>query len=640
MDAKPESHKLIFEKEGVYLHTNAKRSNQDTTIPGFIRIVERDGEPALEWSPVEEDVRNAPAVFYAKKDGEGGEEETKFDPGYEPDWAVISTVKKERRQEHPPVRETGGQWGSFSLPLSELYSLRRARFSLGRNFMVLTTRGGDPLPPLHFHRGGTRELLKAMQRYIRLAPSPMDGRLFLSYPHDSGALSQSFDELHLFDDTSADLVSRFIQDPYATTFGGFSKVTNFFRGAIRHPESPLGSRSPRDAHFPHSADEEPGFELITCGAELGPRPVVKRGKPLDNWDQFLDPEGRLTDPQKVKEIVFRGGIVPSLRKEVWKFLLGFYPWNSTTKEREDILREKTDEYFRMKVQWKSVSEEQEMRNSLFRGYRSLIERDVNRTDRQNSFFSGNENPGLTLLHDVLMTYCMYNFDLGYVQGMSDLLSPLLFVTQNEVESFWCLTGFMDLVHQNFEESQEAMKQQLLQLSLLLRALDPELCDYLDSQDSGSLCFCFRWLLIWFKREFSFEDILSLWEVLWTRLPCENFHLLMASSILESQKEELIGSNHDFNSILKHINELTMKLDLQSILCGAEAIYLQLTHCKELPLKVQEVLGLRVPSNSSEESPDSEPAETDTLLAQSEARGASSCQPFNGQTPQRPPPTYP
>lgn len=34
----------------------------------------------------------------------------------------------------------------------------------------------------------------------------------------------------------------------------------------------------------------------------------------------------------------------------------------------------------------------------------------------------------------------------------------------------------------------------------------------DSQDSGSLCFCFRWLLIWFKREFSFEDILVLWEV--------------------------------------------------------------------------------------------------------------------------------
>uniref|UniRef100_A0AAR2IXZ3 Rab-GAP TBC domain-containing protein n=1 Tax=Pygocentrus nattereri TaxID=42514 RepID=A0AAR2IXZ3_PYGNA len=559
-------------------------SNHDTTIPGFIRIVERDGEPALEWSPVQDDGKNAPAVFYTKKDGEGGEEETKFDPGYEPDWAVISTVKQSREKERPPVRDTG-HWGSFSLPLSELYSLRRARFSLGRNFMVLTSRGGDPLPPLHFHRGGTRELLRAMQRYIRLAPSPVDGRLFLAYPHDSGALSQSFDELQLFDDASSDLVSRFIQDPYATTFGGFSKVTNFFRGALRPPESPLHSRTPSDPHAPHPADDEPGFELITCGAELGPRPVVNRGQPLDNWEQFLDPEGRITDPQKVKELVFRGGIVPALRKEVWKFLLGFYPWNSTAKEREDIIRVKTDEYFRMKVQWKSVS---------------------------------------------------------YVQGMSDLLAPLLFVTQNEVESFWCLTGFMELVHQNFEESQEAMKQQLLQLSLLLRALDPELCDYLDSQDSGSLCFCFRWLLIWYKREFSFEDILSLWEVLWTRLPCANFHLLMACAILESQRGELIGSNHDFNTILKHINELTMKLDLQTVLLEAEGIYLQLAQCKELPVKVHEVLGLYVASSSDEGSPDLEPKETDTLLSRTEVRGAAACPPSNSShtASHRPPPTYP
>uniref|UniRef100_A0AAX7VNV9 TBC1 domain family member 15 n=1 Tax=Astatotilapia calliptera TaxID=8154 RepID=A0AAX7VNV9_ASTCA len=518
------SPQLIFEKEGVYLHTNAKRSNQDTSIPGFIRIVER--------------VRKSQRL-------------------------VLRKLKT-------PLFSTG-QW-AFSLPLSELYSLRRSRFSLGRNFLVLTSRGGHPLPPLHFHRGGTRELLRALQRYIILDPSPLDGRLFLAYPQDSGTLPQSFDRLQFLDDGGNDLVSRFIHDPYATTFGGFSKVTNFFRAALRPPESPIHTRTPQDPSLPPQPDEEPGFELITYG-------IKNKGQPLDKWEEFLDSEGRVTCKEKIKELVFRGGITHSLRKEIWKFLLGFYPWNSTAKEREDILRVKTDEYFRMKVQWKSVSEEQEMRNSLLRGYRSLIERDVNRTDRHNTFFSGNDNPGLTLLHDVLMTYCMYNFDLGYVQGMSDLLSPILFVTQNEVESFWCLTGFMELVHQNFEESQEAMKQQLLQLSILLKALDPELCDFLDSQDSGSLCFCFRWLLIWFKREFSFEDILTLWEVLWTRLPCENFHLLIACSILESQREELIGSNHDFNTILKHINELTMKLDLQSVLRGAEAIYLQLFLCK-------------------------------------------------------------
>jgi len=40
-----------------------------------------------------------------RQDGEGGEEDTNFDPGYEPDWAVISTVKRAR--EPIPAKDTG-----------------------------------------------------------------------------------------------------------------------------------------------------------------------------------------------------------------------------------------------------------------------------------------------------------------------------------------------------------------------------------------------------------------------------------------------------------------------------------------------------------------------------------------------------
>lgn len=42
---------------------------------------------------------------------------------------------------------------------------------------------------------------------VSVSRSPMDGRLFLAYPHDSGALSQSFDKLQLMDDGGSDLVS-------------------------------------------------------------------------------------------------------------------------------------------------------------------------------------------------------------------------------------------------------------------------------------------------------------------------------------------------------------------------------------------------------------------------------------------------
>ena len=32
---------------------------------------------------------------------------------------------------------------------------------------------------------------------------------------------------------------------------------------------------------------------------------------------------------------------------------------------------------------------------------------------------------------------------GYVQGMSDLLSPILVLMEDEVEAFWCFVGFME-----------------------------------------------------------------------------------------------------------------------------------------------------------------------------------------------------
>ncbi|XP_049642790.1 TBC1 domain family member 17 isoform X2 [Suncus etruscus] len=600
-------YRVVFEKVGVYLHTSAKKhQDPDSLIAGVIRVVEKDNDVLLYWAPVEE-AGDSSQILFSKKDSSGGdscppEEEPTFDPGYEPDWAVIHPVRPRPRSteasrgvEPSPLRSS---W-AFSVSLGELKSIRRSKPGLGWAYLVLVTQAGGSLPALHFHRGGTRALLRVLSRYLLLASSPQDSRLYLVFPHDSSALSNSFHQLQLFDQDSSNVVS----DPYSTTFSSFSRVTNFFRGALQpHP----GGASP---DLPPAPDEEPepGFEVISC-VELGPRPAVDRGSPVseEEWARHVGAEGRLQQVPELKARIFSGGLSPNLRREAWKFLLGYLSWEGSTEEHKAHVRKKTDEYFRMKLQWKSVSPEQERRNSLLHGYRSLIERDVSRTDRNNKFYEGPDNPGLGLLHDILLTYCMYHFDLGYVQGMSDLLSPILYVTQNEVDAFWCFCGFMELVHGNFEESQETMKRQLGQLLLLLRVLDPLLCDFLDSQDSGSLCFCFRWLLIWFKREFPFQDVLRLWEVLWTGLPGPNLHLLVACAILDMERDTLMLSGFGFNEILKHINELTMKLSVEDVLTRAEALYRQLTACPELPHNVQEVLGLAPPQEAHSPSPPASP----------------------------------
>lgn len=79
-----------------------------------------------------------------------------------------------------------------------------------------------------------------------------------------------------------------------------------------------------------------------------------------------------------------------------------------------------------------MSQVQEKNFADYRERKCQIEKDVKRTDRTQEYFAGDENPNLSVLQDILLTYCMYNFDLGYVQGMSDLLAPILCIMNNEV----------------------------------------------------------------------------------------------------------------------------------------------------------------------------------------------------------------
>jgi hypothetical protein len=68
---------------------------------------------------------------------------------------------------------------------------------------------------------------------------------------------------------------------------------------------------------------------------------------------------------------------------------------------------------------------------------------VVRTDRYFHYFEGDDNPHLRQLHDILLTYAFFNFDLGYVQGMNDLLVPILVTMGDESDSFSCFKLLMD-----------------------------------------------------------------------------------------------------------------------------------------------------------------------------------------------------
>lgn len=67
-----------------------------------------------------------------------------------------------------------------------------------------------------------------------------------------------------------------------------------------------------------------------------------------------------------------------------------------------------------------------------------IDLDVNRTYREHINFRKRYNLKQQELFNILAAYSIYNLDIGYTQGMSQI-AALLLIYLNEDEAFWALS---------------------------------------------------------------------------------------------------------------------------------------------------------------------------------------------------------
>ncbi|XP_017798163.1 PREDICTED: TBC1 domain family member 15 [Habropoda laboriosa] len=552
---------------------------------GTLNIVEYSFGKCIEWKPIED------SVVSENQD-------------QDPEWSLVDTHTR-RTHTSSEGPDSLGRTRTVRILFSDLNSFRVNH--RGQQLIFMQKDGTTYVA--FFQLSNAESFVNSLKGFIKFVKSRTNRNLYIVMDEVQSVLTRSFAELDLFQENTSDYVWKFVKNlhnrPYETTLEAFSKLADIwlYKEPAKRPVEEavadlLNSSLTIDVpHPPVSVGSGEEYEVIgghALGVTLPPRPPCPRGTPLsqEQWNKYKDPEGRVSNPEEVKNIIFRGGIVPSLRFEVWKFLLNYYPWNSTHVERFELKKKKIDEYFMMKLQWRSMTPAQESNFSDYRDRKNLIEKDVNRTDRTHPYYAGDNNPHLAQLYDILMTYVMYNFDLGYVQGMSDLLSPILCLMESEADAFWCFVGFMDKVSTNFEMDQAGMKAQLCQLYTLLSTVDPQLANYLNKHDSGNMFFCFRWLLVLFKREFHALDIMKLWEILWTNLPCPNFHLLLCVAILDTEKVPLMENKYGFTEILKHINDLSLHIELPWTLSKAEGIYYQLMSvAAQLPNNVRTIIGL-------------------------------------------------
>ncbi|XP_044899970.1 small G protein signaling modulator 2 isoform X1 [Felis catus] len=184
-----------------------------------------------------------------------------------------------------------------------------------------------------------------------------------------------------------------------------------------------------------------------------------------------------------------------------------------------------------------------------------IDKDVQRCDRNYWYFTP---PNLERLRDIMCSYVWEHLDVGYVQGMCDLLAPLLVVLDDDQLAYSCFSHLMKRMSQNFPNG-GAMDTHFANMRSLIQILDSELFELMHQNgDYTHFYFCYRWFLLDFKRELLYEDVFAVWEVIWAarHISSEHFVLFIALALVEAYREIIRDNNMDFTDIIKFFNVLS------------------------------------------------------------------------------------
>uniref|UniRef100_A0A671V9Y9 Small G protein signaling modulator 2 n=1 Tax=Sparus aurata TaxID=8175 RepID=A0A671V9Y9_SPAAU len=275
-------------------------------------------------------------------------------------------------------------------------------------------------------------------------------------------------------------------------------------------------------------------------------------------------------------LVYYGGVQHDIRKEVWPFLLGHYKFGMGKKDMNQVQHTHTFKFslnFKKQsmiytlsltnVDSKVFSVQIELLDTVALNLHR-IDKDVQRCDRNYYYFT---TANLEKLRNIMCSYVWEHLEMGYVQGMCDLLAPLMVILDDECLAYSCFTQLMKRMSQNFPNG-GAMDTQFANMRSLIQILDSELFELMQQNgDYTHFYFCYRWFLLDFKRELLYEDVFAVWEVIWVapRISSKHFVLFLALALVTVYREIIIDNNMDFTDIIKFFNEMAERHDVQHIL---------------------------------------------------------------------------
>ncbi|NXI47074.1 US6NL protein, partial [Galbula dea] len=249
---------------------------------------------------------------------------------------------------------------------------------------------------------------------------------------------------------------------------------------------------------------------------------------VDKWLKMLKKWGKYRNSDKVREgqrgVGLRGKKLFLTSPLVQLEVISFY------QKVSDPLPDVCLSFFQqMKEQAKSFSSEIKQ-----------IDLDVNRTFRNHIMFRDRYGVKQQALFHVLSAYSVYNTEVSYCQGMSQIAAILLMYL-NEEDAFWALaqllTNQRHAMHGFFIPGFPKLQRFQAHHEQILSKLFPKLKKHLDKEQMTTGIYTTKWFLQCFIDRTPFTLTLRLWDIY--ILEGERVLTAMAYTILKLHKKRLL-----------------------------------------------------------------------------------------------------
>uniref|UniRef100_A0A2K6SKR3 TBC1 domain family member 21 n=1 Tax=Saimiri boliviensis boliviensis TaxID=39432 RepID=A0A2K6SKR3_SAIBB len=250
----------------------------------------------------------------------------------------------------------------------------------------------------------------------------------------------------------------------------------------------------------------------------------------------LSPENSLSARQSASFIL---GLHPFVRTEAWKFLTGYFSWQSSQDERLTVDSMRRKNYKALCQMYEKIQPLLENLHRNFIETRNNITHDIQKLYDKDPL--GNVLIDKKRLEKILLLSYVCNTQAEYQQGFHEMVMLFQLMVEHDHETFWLFQFFLQKT----------------------------------GKGAGAVQSLFPWFCLCFQRAFkSFDDVWRLWEVLLTGKPCRNFQVLVAYSMLQMVREQVLQESMGGDDILLACNNL-IDLDADELISAACVVYAEL-----------------------------------------------------------------